>query len=443
MYIKAYTYDGLPHLIGTYTEITNPSFAPSADIAGASIPINEFQIDIHTADTIAIGAMAELYDDLDNLWAQYWIVYAEHIDQRTLRLRAQSEIGILDRISLPATYYNGASVTSVLDDAIVWSTLGSVIPMGYSLDSSFSGETITGFCPQQTARERLLWVAFTIGAYVKTFFNQGIEILPIDETETMIPMGDTYWKPTIIYNEWVTAIRGHAYSFTLGTPQTTDTYVQDDIGNTYIVTETTFTIQNQNVPAAAPENIVDIKGLYLLNEDNVSDVLTRLTAWYFNRTELDFDAVNNGAYIPGDKVLVHIDDENMVSGYINRATFTFGLQAKAAMHLTGVLAVETGNLIILYKWNGKQIGKKMYSFPVGYAYSITNPYIDKSMNRHRYIFRPLNENATGTIVAGKNTNIQNCDVALDLYKKILHVISVDSITESQDETTLEITGVIE
>ena len=160
MYIKAYTYDGLPHLIGTYTEITNPSFAPSADIAGASIPINEFQIDIHTADTIAIGAMAELYDDLDNLWAQYWIVYAEHIDQRTLRLRAQSEIGILDRISLPATYYNGASVTSVLDDAIVWSTLGSVIPMGYSLDSSFSGETITGFCPQQTARERLLWVAY-------------------------------------------------------------------------------------------------------------------------------------------------------------------------------------------------------------------------------------------------------------------------------------------
>ena len=155
MYIKAYAYDGLPELIGTYTEITGLSFAPSADLAGASIPINEFQVDIHTTDTIAIGGYAELYDDLDNLWAQYWIVFAEHIDQNTLRLRAQSEIGILDRITLSATYYEGASITSVLDDVIVWSTLGSVVPMGYSLDSSFSSETITGFCPQQTARERM------------------------------------------------------------------------------------------------------------------------------------------------------------------------------------------------------------------------------------------------------------------------------------------------
>lgn len=443
MYIKVYTYDGFPHLIGTYTKITNPSFAPSADLAGASIPINDFQVDIHTTDAIEIGDYAELYDDLDKLWAQYWIVYAEHIDQNTLRLRAQSEIGILDRISLPAIHYEAESITSVLDDIIVWSTLGSVIPMGYSLDSAFSGETITGFCPKQSARERLLWVTFTIGAYVKTFFNQGIEILPIDSAETMIPMADTYWKPTVIYNEYVTAIRGHAYSFTIGTPQTTDTYVQDDIGNTYIVTETTVTIRNQDVPEAAPENIVEIEGLYLLNDSNISGVLTRLTSWYFKRTEVDFDAINNGQYIPGDKVLIHIDDESMVTGYVNRAAYAFGLQTKATMRLTGVESVEAGILKILYKYNGMQIGKKVYTFPVGYSYSITNPYIDLTMNGHRYIFRPLNENATGTIAAGNNTNTQNYDVALDLHKKVLHVISVDGITEEQDETTLEITGVIE
>lgn len=429
MYIKVYEYQaGFPVLLGTYTEIVNPSFDPSADLAGASLPINEFQADIHTTDTIEIGGMAELYDDMDNLWAQYWIVYAEHIDRRTLRLRAQSEIGILDRITLSATYYDGAGITSVLDDTIVWSTLGSTIPMSYSLDSSFSSETITGFCPQQTARERLLWVAFTIGAYVKTFFNRGIEILPVDDTETMIPMGDTYWKPTISYNEWVTAIRGYAYSFEIGTPSTTDEYVQDWIGNTYIVTKTPVTIQNQNAPEAAPENIVEIEGLYLLNDDNISDVLIRLSAWYFNRAEVDFEAINNGAYIPGDKVIVSIDAENMVSGYIDSATFAFGLQAKARMHLTGVADVEAGNLKILYVYDGKQIGKKAYMFPIGYSYSIKNPYIDLTMNQHRYIFRPLNENATGTIAGKNNTNTQNCDVALDLYKGILHVISVDDVS---------------
>jgi hypothetical protein len=288
-----------------------------------------------------------------------------------------------------------------------------------------------------------MWIAFTIGGYVKTHFNRTIEILPIDNTVTAIPIGDTYWKPSITYNSWVTAIRGHAYSFTLGTPSTTDTYVEDWIGNTYIVTETAITIQNQNAPEAAPENVVDINGLYLLNSNNISGVLTRLTAWYFNRTEVDFDAINNGQYIPGDKVQVHLDDERIASGFITSATFAFGLQAKATMHLTGVEDVEAGKLKILYKYNGVQIGKKVYSLPVGYTYTITNPYIDKTMNKHRYVFRPLAESITGTMVAGTTTVAQNYAVALDLYKKVLHIISVDGITTEQDETTLEITGVIE
>lgn len=442
MYIKVYDLSsGLPQEIGTYTEVANLYFAPSADLAGASIPINEFQIDIHTTDMIEIGYQAELYDDMDNLWAQYWITYAEHTRQDLLSIKAQSEIGILDRITLPAVYYSGESITNVLDDIIVWSTLGSVIPMGYTLDSSFANETITGFCPNQTARERLLWVTFTIGAYVKTFFNQGIEILPIDSTQTTIPVGDIYWKPTVIYNDWVTAIRGHAYSFTIGTPSTTDTYVEGDIGNTYIVTETTITIQNQNVPAAAPENIVEIEGVYLLNEDNLSGVLTRLTDWYFNRTELDFDAINNRSYLPGDKVLVQIDDENLVSGYISSATFAFGVQAKATMHLTGVENVDAAKLTVLCKYNGKRIGKKVYTFPVGYAYSVDMPYIDLTMNGHRYIFRPTTATVTGTMASGGTTVTVDYAVALDLHEGILKIISVDGISTTTESG--ETVGVIE
>lgn len=443
MYIKVYAYNGLPELIGTYTEITGLSYAPSADLAGASIPINEFQVDIHTTDTIEIGGYAELYDDLNNLWAQYWIVYAEHIDRQTLRLRAQSDIGILDKVELLAVYVENASVTSVLDDTILWSNIGSVVQMTYSLDSSLASATITGFFPHQTARERLMWIAFTIGGYVKTHFNRTIEILPIDNTVTAIPMGDTYWKPSITYNSWVTAIRGHAYTFAIGTPSTTDTYVEDWIGNTYIVTETTITLDNPNAPEAAPENVVDIKGLYLLNGNNISGVLTRLAAWYFNRTEVDFDAINNGQYIPGDKVQVHLDDEKLASGFITSATFAFGLQAKAKMHLTGVTDVPTSKLIVLCKYNGKTIGRKDYLLPVGYTYTITNPYIDKAVKKHRYIFRPLNESITGTMTARTRTVTQDYDIALHLNNSVLHIISVDEISTKQDETTLEITGVIE
>ena len=91
MYIKAHRQIDLGNGLFTtgvdeYTVIGELSFDPAVDLVGASLPIDEFQADIHTADTIDIGAYAELYDDSDGLWASYWVIYAEHIDARTLRV---------------------------------------------------------------------------------------------------------------------------------------------------------------------------------------------------------------------------------------------------------------------------------------------------------------------------------------------------------------------
>lgn len=421
-----------------YTEIANLSFAPAADLAGASIPINEIEVDIHTEDVVEIGGYAYLYDDNDVLWASYWIVYAEHIDVNTLRLRAQSDVALLDRVKLPAVYYDEADLNDVLDETIVANSgaVGIVAPMDYTLDDSFDGETVTGFCPEQTARERLMWICFTIGAFVKSWFNEHLEILPIDDTQTLIPMSDTYWRPSVTFNDWVTAVRAKVYSFTEGTPQTTDKYVKDDNGTVYIVQETDFTLQNLLAPRAAPENIVTIEGVYLINDNNVSGILTHLSQWYFKRTEVDADVINNGSYLPGDRVAVCVDDANMYGGYINSADFTFGLQAKAKIHMTAAEDVESANLTILYMYEETQLDKKTYLLPVGYAYVIQNPYIDSTMNEHRYIFRPEDENATGTIIDGENEDTEEYAVALDLYEGILDVISVDEVTEETDEITI-------
>lgn len=421
-----------------YRNITNLSFEPSADLAGTGIPINEFSVDIRTGDSISIGQYAELYGDDDTLWAKYWIIHAYRVESGTVRVRAQSDVALLERVTLPAVYYSGEDVSNVLDDTMVRNSgaAGIVAQMDYTLDSAFNGETITGFCPEQTARERLLWVCFVLGAYVKAFFNDEIEILPIDNAVTLIPIGDTYWKPTVNHNDWITAIRGKAYSFTVGTPQTTDQYVTDAQGTHYIISESEIVLQNPNAPSVAPENIMDIQGVYLLNDSNISVVLTHIAQWYFKSVEVDLDAINNGLYLPGDKVQVYANEETILTGFINSEIFTFGLQSKAAMHLTAVENTETGNLVVLYKYQSTQIGKRVYLFPVGYAYSITNPYIDLTMDRHRYIFRPLNAAATGTIAAGENTSTQNYDVALDLYDGILHIISVDEVTVTTDDIVI-------
>jgi len=434
VYIR--TYSGEDH--EDYTALSGLSFAPSADLVGASLPINEFQAHVHTEDDIATGQYAELYDDRDNLWARYWITYAEHENAQTVLLKAQSVIGLMDRVKLDAVYYEDEPIADVLDEVCVCNSgaVGLVMPLDYSLDSSFSSATVTGFCPEQTARERLLWVCFTLGAYVRTFFNDEIEILPIDDVSELIPMEDTYWKPAVNYTDWVTAVQAKYYSFTAGTPQTTDKYVTDAQGVNYIVTESDILLQNPYVPSGTPENMVTVEGVYLLNEDNVDGVLSHLAQWYFMRMSVDLDIINNAEHMPGDRVVVCADDETLVSGFMDSLDFSFGVQAKSRVHLTAAENINSGNLTVIYLWDTIQIGMRHYLFPGNYSYAITNPYIDMEMNGHRYVFRPVNEKAMGRIAAGDNTDEQICVVALDLCDGTLEIISVDAATASEGVVTI-------
>jgi len=413
-----------------YSVIRNLSFAPQTDFTGSTIPINEFSVEIDTDDAIAYGQYAELYDDLDNLWAKYWIVYAERLSAGVMLIRAQSDIGTLDGVTLPAVMYSGAAIGDVLDDTMVRNAgAGLVATVDYSLDSSFSGLTITGFCPEQTARERLQWVCFVAGAYVKTFFNDEIEILPIDNTTTLVPIDKTFSKPTVNYSDFVTGVKVIGYSFTQGTPATTDEYVTDGT-NYYIVTKQEYLLANSQVPASAADNVVTIDGVYLINSGNASGILSHMAALYFKRTEVEADLIDNAEYIPGDKLTVYADRDLLMSGYAKSCVFSFGKQARATVTLTAAEGMTGAKLTILYKYDGVTLNQAEYYLPVGYEYSITNPYLDWTMNGHRYIFRPTTAAVTGTLTSSGATETVNYAVALDLdlATGVLDVISVDSVT---------------
>ena len=411
-----------------YTTLKNLSFAPSADIIGQSIPINELQVDIVTDDDFGLGEIVELYDDVGLIWAHYYITYVGRVDANTVRIKAQDDIAMLDKITLPAVYHNSILVPDLLDATIITEAGGISAPWPYYLDHTFDNAVIHGFFPEQSARERLLWVCFTIGAYVKTCFDNTLDIIALDDTPTIIPLADTYWKPTVNYKDPVTSIRIKEYDFTQGTPGTTDTYVTDGNGTVYIVTETESVLYNSDAPAGALANEVTIEGVYTVNADNSSTILTRLSDWYFNRTEVDFEAINNRSYLPGDKVIMYADGDKMLSGYIDQASFTFGLQAKARMHLTGGADIIADKLTVTCTWNGVQVDLRTYTLPVGYEYSISNKYIDLNMNGHRYILRPTAAAVTGTMVAGGVSVEQTYAEALDLYDGTLHITNVDEIT---------------
>ena len=408
-----------------YTAISRLSFAPETDVTGSAVPVNEFVVNVRTYDHIEMGSRVSLYDDLDRLWAKYWVVYAENVDKHTVQVRGQSALSILDHIQLDPAIYDQVPVSTAIS-GLLQTPLGGE----YTLDPSFSNKVIDGYCPKQSARVRLQWICLSIGAYLKNFFNDRLEILPLDEqADAIIPIDRTYWKPSITYKDYVTAIKATYYEYSEETPHTTDKWVEV-AGRYYVENATEITLTNDSVPQAAPENVVVLDGMTLINADNVDEILTHLAKYYFKRVELDLDAVNNGEFLPGQRVTAFADEDTMATGFVNSCSFKFGVQAKARIHMTPVEIRDSAMLVITYMWGNKQIGLRSFRFPIGYAYQITNPYITLTFNRHWYVFRPTQPTISGTMQVGENRVTQPEEVALDLHAGDLMIHSVDAVALS-------------
>lgn len=417
-----------------YTQIRNLSFSPETDITGSSLPVNQFFVEIKTTDIIGVGINAYLYDDDGDLWAKYWITESVVVDEGWYKVTAQSIILLLDRFTLPAVVYSAKSVSNVLD--AIFNTIASVYPgeTVYTLDPALSSATVTGFCPEQTARERLLWVIFSIGGYLKTYFNEYAEIVKLDTTLTAIPEDVTFWKPEISYGDYVTAVKVRAYTYTQGTPQATDTWVTDGV-NYYIQTYQDFTLTNPDIPITVTDNVVFIDKVTLVNQSNAATILGVLSQYYFKRIEVKAEVIDDGEYLPGDKCQISNGDR-LLTGFITKSDFKFGTAKKASLQLVQSDVLASAKLILQYMWGNILLKKLSYLLPVGYAYSVSNPYIDKVVNSHRYIFRPQAENASGTMVSGGVTDTEQYDVALDWYDLELYVVSVDELSESNEVVSI-------
>lgn len=403
-------------------------FAPAVDLTGNSLPANEFTVRIQTYDTISAGQWVALYDDVDTLWAKYWIVSAERLHDDFWEIRAQSIIARLDRYQRDVEVYQQEPVTNVLSAIFLGMPAGC-----YELDQSLQSETITGFCPQQSARERLLWVCFVLGAYIKDYFTDKIEIVPIGSTTSIIDAQDTYFRPSVTFIDYVTAITVRAYTYTQGEPEVTDDWISDGASDPVYYIETTqdFTTYNSNAPAGAPENEVRIDNVKIINTSNASQILTRLSQYYFNRAQVNLGCINNAVHHPGKRVYGYLTPDQMIAGYIESCTFGFGKQAKSDLVIVGVggdIIIDAVKITVKYMFGSITLNKQTYTFPKDYAYSIQNQYIDTQLNGHRYVFRPTHSTITG-VASADTTLTEPMIVALDFYQSILHVISVDDSTE--------------
>lgn len=431
-----------------YRKISNLSFAPEVDITSQSIPINEFYVDIHTSDTIAESQWISLHDDSLTLWAKYWIQKVDRVAEDLITIHAQSLLARYDKIIVPAKWYDGDyNVYDILDD-----DCGLEMPEVY-IHPSIEQTILKGYCPEQTVKERLQWVCFAVGAYVKTFFTDRIEILPLNAISVNIPMSKTYWRPSVSKSEFVSDIYVTGFSFT-------ETSVEPKAYEEYIVLgesdylKVTRTVAHSHIdpPLYMDATEIHIDDIYLIRAGIADNVCSRLASIYFQREEVEADIINNAEYIPSQMVWLPINPPNEIgvgkAGYIDSCDFSFGLQARSRIHFRVQDSRAILMLIVNYNKNNVKLGQNTYNFPVNTMYEVPNPYLDQTSGNIRRIYYPENETATGTMVDGTNINNQPYQDALIYYKnkddkgekKVLHILSVSGVDwadESEEVLVIE------
>jgi hypothetical protein len=416
-----------------YDRIRNIDFAPETDIIGKTVPINRFVVELQTDDDIQPNTLAYFLGNNAEVYAYYWITDTVRTEKNWIKIVAQSTMVLLDRYTMPAKMYDGTDTFADVIDEIFY-PIQNIFPgmTIVSVDSSFASTVINGYAPEQSARDRLLWVLFCARAYVKSYFNEYTEILPVDTTETLIPAGKTFWKPEINANDYVTEIKLRAYTYTLITtePARTDKIVK--VGNdVYIETSQDYSLRNSNVPITVAENVVTLQKNTLVNTGNVNSILADLASYYFNRYTVSADVLNDGEYSPGEKVIVS-NTENLYSGFIKSAKFNFGHATKSRIEMQATNPIEAGTLIIECINNSIPLKSFEYLLPVGYVFSIENEYLDLYNDDVRTIYRPVNEYATGTVASGGTVLQEPYEVAIVAEDQIIAIHIVESVSESDE-----------
>lgn len=439
-----------------YADIKALSFAPETDVVGTELPINQFTAAIITTDAIDVGDFALLYDDLDNLWAKYWITEADRVNERQVNILAESVLLLLERRELEPAMYDGETVEDVIED--IFSAIETQYPGSYELDPSLANLTLTGYVAHHSAKYRLQVVCFVIGAYVKSFFGDKIEILPIDETITDIPVDKTFWRPSVSYDDYVTAVKANAYTYTEGTPGNVDKWVEVD-GVYYIETKQEISLINPDVPITAPVNEILFDEITLINDDNVDGILSRVSDIYFKRGKVEAEVINNAEFEPGANVTLPVNMNTLVSGFVKSCSFTFGVQAKAKIEVIPVETVESALLKINYFCGLVQLPwSEEHLLPVGRVYSIELKFLDKTKDMKddswlswrdgmsRTIYRPTNSPITGVLPSGGKIEKAVYEIALFFLSqwevgRRLEVLSVDEVrmVDEGEERIVEIT----
>lgn len=410
----------------TYRTLKSLTFAPETDLTLSSIPVNEFQADIITADQIPVGAMVELRDDLDNLWARFRVMKQERVDNQTLRVLAQSELALLDAWTMPSNKYTNVPVNTFIYWMMTESPASGRIYGGINIDvdPAFNSARIDGFVPEQTARERLQWALISIGGMLKQSFTGTMTIVeapilaPNTSTAQLIPLSDTFAGAEITHKEPVTTLSVTGYdNFKTYIPEEQSGWdwesIEDSDGTTWYYTKAVYDLENEDAEDLTGQTVT-ISDDMLISNTYAMQTLIRLSRAYFRQTEITVDVINNAQYVPGQKVRVYTDENTVYGGWIKSCSFTFGVQARSRLVISADdEPMETAVLTFIYKHSfednygihGFTLGQRKLVLPVNESYRVEHPTISVDVVGELVPYVPNTAVSTGILSANTTLTI--------------------------------------
>lgn len=379
----------------TFTKLRNLSFVPEVDLLGQTLPVNEFtvDVDIGTLNYISAGQFAKLSDDQNNVWARYWITKIKHISKKIYAVEAKSILFLLDRCSMPAELITD-TLANAINDCLT-TLVDSIGPSSdyFDIDSSVASISVSGFCPEQSARERLQSLLMATGTYIKTWNDTKSRVLPAPNFQQkwfrdygeILQANRVFWKPERIEGDNVSSLRFAYYQ--IDDHDNGGRQVEDQNGNKYWALENFFssTIQTGSV------NEVTISGNMMVNFSAQSLVMSNYKRCYIHsNNRVEADIINNGEYWPGDIITFQYDEEgkNVVFGYIQSVDFSFGNQARSALSIYPSGMVSASILRMDWTYNNRVVHSETLFLPLYYDYSINLSNKQVLTNGHLYVYAP-------------------------------------------------------
>lgn len=431
--------DELARLV-VFTTIRDRDFEArlNTDVLGLTLPISSFTAIVKrptgfTAD-IVIGNECSLYDDAEEVYfLRGVVVSAEYIgaENEFIRIVAEDIMSVFDNKILPqVTFPSASSLFDIYDATLLeYGSASGVIEMG-EIDDTPLGHQV--YFPEQTARERLQYLAAAYGYYITTAFPAGLnEFAKIKKCKLISEYDETeYGEDKVFYKPEVKFVEQRSQQ---GTGVFVEYFAGSEAAGWY--------------PSSGPDgsnNSSVLKGCTAITSAEAMDVQLRLVGYLsFQNATADVQILTDEIK-PGDLISFATEKE-IVKGFANEIVYKFGKGMKAKVTVTYGHAVSSSRVELLYRKDeatGDVLHRVKKIVERGSVYIITAGAIEKQETEGSVVYVPTPPTTQNTVFGGtassaKITRTCTVSAATRQIGDELRVYQVDQCTLADGDLTIK------